>query len=367
MANPNEERNDRFDPNGAELPPEQGFNTIRNSAIEIREKKATRRTYTFLGIIGLTVLLVVVLLVTAIGGIIANVANSKDPSVDPSGTPLDKNVVWTEITVGDADTKTGALVLVNATHEYTFPADESHLELIYAAWAQHSPAVYKLGLSSHMEKTALAAMDQMLADFSTATGKTNVLVRYAYRTAEEQTELGSSILAGYSDHHTGFGCDLKYLSDGKQYEFSADPTYDWIKTNMTKYGFVTRYPEAKAEITGVSDYESYFRYVGVAHATYMSAQGLCMEEYIEAVKSYTQKDPLKITGADGKSYEVYYVAVKGNTTVKVPKNFVYTVSGTNDGGVIVTINRSEAPAPAESETVSSSETAAGTTATTPAA
>ncbi len=342
MANLNEDRNDR------DTAPDQGFNTIRNSSIETREKKTTRRNYTFLGIIVLTVLLVATLLVTVIGGIIANVAND-DPN-DPDAPASDKNVKWTEITVGDADAKFGPLVLVNASHEYTFPADSSHLEQIYAAWAKHATPIFKLGLSSHMDRTALYAMDAMLTDFSTATGKTNVLVRYAYRTAAEQTALGSSTAAGFSDHHTGMGCDLKYLADGKQYDLSADETYGWIPTNAAKYGFVIRYPNEKAETTGVSDYESYYRYVGVAHATYMTEKDLCLEEYVEAVKDYTQKKPLKITGVDGNKYEVYYVAVKGNTTVKVPENFVYTVSGTNEGGVIVTVNRSETSTPAESET-----------------
>ena len=333
MANSHEERND------------QGFNNLRNSSMDKREKKGTLRAYTFLGIIILTAILIVTLLVTAIGAIIANVAdkNGDDPNPAPTGS-----IKWTSITVTDADTKAGPLTLVNATHEYIFPETDDHLGLIYAAWAKHTPTVYKLGLSSHMEQTALAAMDSMLADFSAATGKTDVLVRYAYRSAEEQTALGSSTPAGFSDHHTGFGCDLKYLKDGKQYDLSADPTYAWISENCQKYGFVVRYPDAKQDITGVSDYESYFRYVGVAHATYMTANDLCMEEYLELLR--TQKNPLKVTGADGNKYEIYYYAAAGDTEVDVPTNYAYTISGTNDGGVVVTVNRSKAPAPTETET-----------------
>ncbi len=351
MANPNEERNDQG------TTPDQGFNTIRNSSIEIREKKTTRRNYTFLGIIALTALLIVTLLVTAIGGIIANVANQSE---DPGES--DHAIAWTKISLSDADTQTGPLILVNATHEYTFPADNSHLDLIYAVRAQHKPVPYQLGLSSYMERTALSAMDKMLSDFHAASGKSDVLVRYAYRNQDEQSQYGSEPV-GFSDFHTGFGCDLKFLSGGKQYELSSDPAYDWIKTNITKYGFVVRYPDAKAEITGVSDYESYFRYVGVAHASYMTEKDLCLEEYIEELKGYTQKKPLSVTAADGKTYEIYYAEVKGKTDVKVPENFNYTLSGTNDGGVVVTVNRSDALTPAESDTTTGTDTTAPDTTT----
>ncbi len=357
MAHSNEERDDRLEPINSDETPDQGFNTIRNSSIETRQKKANRRTYTFLGIIVLTALLIVVLLVTAIAGIITNVANNPD---GPDTPALDKDVKWTEITVSDADAKFGPLVLVNATHKYTFPATNDHLNKIPDVWAAHpSPRPYQQsGLSNYMEKTALDALDQMLTDFAAATGNRDVQILYAYRTLKDQE--GKEILPGYSDHHTGYGCGLNYRRDGNNYDLSVDPIYTWLSDNAAKYGFIIRYPEAKAEITDVSDYVEYYRYVGVAHATYMTEKDLCMEEYMEVIKGYTQKKPLKITGVDGDKYEVYYVKVSGNTTVKVPENFIYTVSGTNDGGVVVTINRSEAPV--ESDTTAS-ETNAGTAAT----
>ncbi len=349
MANSNQE------PHVSESTPDRSFNTIRNSSIDIREKKNTRRTYTFLGIIVLTVVLVATLLVAIIGGVIKNVAD--DQKNDPNAPPLDKNVQWTEITVGDADTKFGPLVLVNDTHKYTFPEKDSHLELIYAAFNRHNPRIYQLsGLSSHMDRTALYAMDDMLTAFHAAKGKTDILISYAYRSEKDQTALNSTIAAGYSDHHTGCGVVLKYMVDDRNYDLvseGADPAYAWIPENCNRYGFVIRYPEAKAAVTGVSDYTEYYRYVGVAHATYMTEKDLCLEEYVDVLKDYTQKKPLKVTGADGDKYEIYYVAVSGNTKVKVPENFVYTISGTNEGGVIVTINRSKAPAqPEETNAVS---------------
>ena len=43
---------------------------------------------------------------------------------------------------------------------------------------------------------------------------------------------------------------------------------------------------------------------------------------------------------DGKTYEVYYCAVAGDGSISCPTNYNYTVSGTNEGGVVVTIDRS---------------------------
>ena len=346
MANLHDERNDR------------GFNNIRNSAMDKREKKSILRGYTFLGIILLVAILVVTLLVTAIGGIIANVAKSDDNK--PSSNTPTGNIKWEEITLSDADAKAGPLVLVNSTHEYTFPANEAHLEEIYAAYATHKPNyVYELsGLSKYMEKTALEAMDAMIADFAATSGKTNVLIKSAYRNYDEQKSFATA--PGFSDHHTGFGVQLAYKVDNRNYDLAADPAYAWITENCYKYGFVVRYPAGKEDITGVSDYESYFRYVGVAHATFMNANGLCMEEYVELLKGRTE--PLKVTGADGSKYEIYYTAVSGNTSVKVPTNYAYTVSGTNDGGVVVVVNRSKAPAPVNNTETSATNNGATTTA-----
>ena len=343
MANLNEERND------------QGFNNIRNSSMDKREKKGTLRAYTFLAIIILTAILIVTLLVTAIGAIIANVAegNEDKPSTQNSAGGID----WAEITVTDADAKAGPLVLVNETHEYTFPATDAHLQEIYTAYATHKPNyVYGLsGLSKYMEKTALEAMDDMITDFAAATGKTNILIKYAYRSYEDQKAFQTA--PGFSDHHTGFGVQLAYTQDDRNYDLSADPTYSWITENCYKYGFIVRYPDANADITNVSDYESYFRYVGVAHATYMTANDLCMEEYVEALRM--QKNPLKVIGSDGCKYEVYYFAVNGDTKIEVPANYTYTVSGTNDGGVVVTVNLSKTTAPAETEADTTATTLAG--------
>ncbi len=358
MANNNEERN------GQGNAPDQGFNTIRNSSIDKREKKTTLRNYTFLAIIGLAALLVVTLLVTAIGGIV-NLAKNNSGNRPPENTSS-KDIVWENATFNDDSTRTGALVLVNATHQYIFPEQDTDLEELYAAYATHSPRLYQLsGLSKYMNKTALYALDEMIVAFHAASGKNNILITYAYRSAADQQAMldegYATSAVGYSDHHTGYGAVLKYSDDGRNYALTADATYAWIAENCHKYGFVVRYPEGKEDKTGVSDYTEYFRYVGTGHATYMTANSLCLEEYVEVLKGYTQDEPLKISGADGVDYLVYHATIEGTTTVKVPQNVAYTVSGTNEGGVIITVDLSKPIVPGTDTTADTTPAESDTT------
>ena len=320
-------------------PHDRGFNTIQNSRIAKREKTNTLQKFTLLGVVALAALTVVMVVVMAVGGLISGAGSG-------SNRPDNEKVDWGTFTVTTTDTLHGPLVLVNNTYAYTFPTTTDHLGEINAKRKTHTPRIYQQsGLSTYMDATALDALDKMLVDFNAATGKDDVILRYAYRSAEDQQELidkGSTVAIGHSDHHTGMGIQLGYSRDERTYALSTDPVYNWLFENCHKYGFVIRYPADKTEVTGVSDYDEYFRYVGVAHATYMKDQGHCMEEYVEKLKEYDNEKPLEIKGADGKYYAVYYVAVDGNATVKHPTNDAYTISGTNEGGVIVTVDRSKA-------------------------
>ena len=57
----------------------------------------------------------------------------------------------------------------------------------------------------------------------------------------------------------------------------------------------------------------HFRYVGIPHAEIMTANKLCLEEYIDFVKDYTFEKPLTFTAFDDTEYSVYYVAADKGT------------------------------------------------------
>lgn len=71
----------------------------------------------------------------------------------------------------------------------------------------------------------------------------------------------------------------------EQETFADSRTFSWLKSNMAKYGFIFRYPEAKESATGhVADLRV-IRYVGAAHAEAMQQRAMCFEEYLSYLGS----------------------------------------------------------------------------------
>lgn len=234
----------------------------------------------------------------------------------------------------------GTLVLVNAENRYTFPTGLSLLRVYDNMPTKPDGSTICRPVSNDykLEAETLQALNAMMYKYYELDEDAYFVISSAYRTLEDQENLpNKDIQPGYSDHHTGYCVALQY---GDRSNLEVD---HWFYQNCYKFGFVVRYPEGKENITGVSNYKHCFRYVGVAHATYMYQNGLCLEEYVELLKnsynSYAKR--LSITTIDGISYEVYYVAASGQelTTFNVPSNYSHTVSGDNNSGFIVTVRK----------------------------
>lgn len=86
---------------------------------------------------------------------------------------------------------------------------------------------------------------------------------------------------GTSEHQTGLVMDMlsdEYLSLDEGFENTN--AFKWLMDNMSKYGFILRYPKGKEDITGY-DYEPWhLRYVGVDAAKEIMDNGITLEEYI---------------------------------------------------------------------------------------
>lgn len=305
---------------------------------------------TLIVIAALTLLALVLLLVI----IIASIENSGDP-VGPTGNDNvggkdAEKIEFTELEITDDVLYTGSLLLVNSSHYYDIP-DSLNLVKIYEYREMHrgdSESTYKLPDSSQrLEATAMAYMHEMLMDLGNATNNHNIMIASAFRTHSDQANF--SIPAGYSDSHTGCIAALTVSGGASPYLYDESNAEldNWLKENCYKYGYVVRYPDDKVDITGVEDYSYAYRYVGLPHAKYIYDNALCLEEYIEYLKENTgYKDMLTVKAADGCEYAIYYAACDAGDEVKVPlqtpnpdgsTNFPYTISGTNDGGVIITI------------------------------
>jgi len=239
----------------------------------------------------------------------------------------------------------GDLVLVNKEYEYSFPVtDETQIVPIYEQMSgSYKVSDYETSLSTK----AISALNNMMDAFYEQTGLADGMIISGYRTKEYQDEIYNSgtsdIKGGYSEFHTGLSFDLGIFPEGENsYYYLPEGEYAWIQENCGNYGYILRYPEGKEDITGMDKKSYQFRYVGIPHAVYMCQNNMCLEEYINFIKSYTyETEHLTVAGPD-KNYEIYYVPadMSADTEVPVPSDKTYEISGNNVDGFIVTVELS---------------------------
>jgi D-alanyl-D-alanine carboxypeptidase len=90
-----------------------------------------------------------------------------------------------------------------------------------------------------------------------------------------------SALPGTSEHQTGLAIDVSGI-DGKcpaEDCFSETKEAKWLAKNVSKYGFVLRYPKGKEGITGYKYEPWHIRYVGKEIAKDIYSKGITLEEY----------------------------------------------------------------------------------------
>ena len=127
------------------------------------------------------------------------------------------------------------------------------------------------------------------------------LINESYRSAERQQEILDNYIAAYeaeglsteeaqqralevvakpgtSEHQLGLALDIIV-----EYEEDSTVTWQWLKENCWRYGFILRYPEDKTEITGISYEPWHFRYVGAEAAQQITERGITLEEYLENI------------------------------------------------------------------------------------
>ncbi len=238
----------------------------------------------------------------------------------------------------------GNLVIVNADHEYKFPEDNANLVKVIDV-KNHNYSISEDQMK--LEEEVVVHINDMMTAFLEAEDRedSNIWVVEAFRDYESQNNKyygGISVFqAGHSEYHTGKTFDLAvFKEDENSYYFSPEGEYEWFRTNAAKFGFITRFPEGKDEITGEKSRARTYRYVGVPHAEYMLENDLCFEEYIELMKDHTKDNPIEFTD-DSHEYMIYYSEAGDSvkSAVPVPTGYEYTVSGNNDDGFIVTVIR----------------------------
>jgi len=304
------------------------------------------------------------------------VGSETETSAPESEDPVNLNLYDT-VTVKNTSLDEGDLILVNYQYAYA-DADTIALSNIYndrtIVNTANSRKLLRVSRSdTSMTPKAFAALEQLAVDLREETGDENLLINSGHRGTASQQSVWDNYMAqygeeytksyvavpGYSEHHTGLACDLGFYTDDGATISVADYEYGWwLGANCARRGFILRYPEDKVGITGIAYEKWHFRYVGIPHAYAIDANNLCLEEYIDFIKTYTAdgkmlhvKTDRSVTDVDVTAAELpkdngwllYYVPMtEGESTeIRIPRDAQYEISGNNVDGYIVTITLDE--------------------------
>ncbi len=259
--------------------------------------------------------------------------------------PADLPEGWTASDLGDYGLRHGQLVLVNAAHGF----DPDGVTAV-SVWENKNLSFLVKDVYLSVDPQVMDRLNEWMAAFDEATGLTNINVIAGYRSYDDQQYLYDNAvrtkgqdhadrylaLPGHSEHHTGLAVDLDIFDaeTGTSRDFDGAGDYAWAKEHAWEFGFVQRYPNRKSDITGI-DYESWhYRYVGQVHAYWMEQKGFCLEEYIDYLRGFPYDGAHLFVDCAGVRYEIYYCP---GTVAVVPEDGLYTVSGNNVDGLIVTL------------------------------
>ena len=241
------------------------------------------------------------------------------------------------ITLDAASIHSGNLLILDNAHRYQGDPET----VIIRAYegrpkTQTGSNVYSIvsrGVSEELDfrgtSEAVSALNLMMADFYAAKADDNLCITRAYTLASKDTTDAPFTAA------TTFELEYYYEYPGEIRGIYGVEKYDWIYSNAYKYGFVNIDDPAASEEGG----SGLFRYVGVAHATYMKTKKLQLSTYLEQLRSTSPDAPL-LTKVGKITYASYYLSADGE--ILVPTEHEYTVSGNNTDGYIITVSITKA-------------------------
>ncbi|OCT12710.1 peptidase M15 [Paenibacillus pectinilyticus] len=112
----------------------------------------------------------------------------------------------------------------------------------------------------------------------------SVFQSYVKKDGEEKAKTYSAV-PGTSEHETGLAIDVTG-SNGKcaaEDCFGGTKEAVWLEKHAADYGFIIRYPQGKAAITGYQYEPWHIRYVGTDVSKEIQAKSLTMEEFYHTV------------------------------------------------------------------------------------
>ena len=197
--------------------------------------------------------------------------------------------------LSDGSAAVGPTEIDGETHFFT----PKGMEVILVNAAHPIPSYYTVNpvivVDWHrVDQRCYEPLMQMLSDCSGA--GIEYIFNCGYRTMQEQTDilekrtqehmkefdldfdearkkaLETVAVPGTSEHQIGLAVDIV-----------GEEANAWLAEHCWEYGFILRYTEEKASITGITNEPWHFRYVGREISMDMKDSGLCLEEYLGAV------------------------------------------------------------------------------------
>lgn len=247
-------------------------------------------------------LVALILLIVMFGNILSLGGNDKDSFSKPTteaATPADATVD-PEI-AKQAAMKEQAISIYSRNKDFIFLVDENHPLPTGYTFEHHT-----LNCGLDIDSRIYADFSEMLNACNMAGYEYNIINAYIdnstqtqlYNDAvqhyvdqglleeEAQAQVGKSVdKPSCSEHETGLAIDLTDVEVlGEEDYKSTRGTDQWLMNNCHKYGFINRYPANKVSITGVSDEQWQFRYVGKEAAEFMAENNLSLEEFMDLVQ-----------------------------------------------------------------------------------
>ncbi len=251
-------------------------------------------------------------------------------SIEPTGLQ-GTDMEFKDYTLTDKDLGSGSLILADKEHPYK-AENEEWLELTgCTAFMEAQSDATGIGVpeseyykknyipwkAMRLNTSAMASLHRMLTDAKGAVAQNPITIDAAY----DVVKFGSSYA-----YDTALMVLLSdYESTGAVRKELSEEYRNWLADSSAKYGFIT------------TDVEDAYRFVGIPHAMYISDEKLSLADYLTYLKANTANDNGLSFTADGEQYYIYYVTAKVGDTVKVPADKDYTISGTNEGGIVITV------------------------------
>lgn len=328
---------------------------MKTRAFEAVDNKSISRRKVVIALFVVMALILASFAVLIIGKVVSNIP-------DRPITSSNKDVIY--IPKEASEIKSGNLLCINDDFRYELPSKFENMVNLFEYRKNQNNVdkveingyyTYSLSLSSiALDKIVLDSLNQMILDYCKTLDlsaadincASNLVVAwggYTEATLGEYTTDISNIGKDYYDHALGTTITFKKHSPSMAVtEEILKKDFSWIYENAYKYGFILRYPNSCKDHTGFDGTKRiHLRYVGIEHATYISNNNdiCCFDRYIDTLrtKHNSLEKALTVTTSDG-TYSIYYVKYSGNpTSIPVPKNAEYTISGDNMNGFIITV------------------------------